>query len=273
MREKTGGKRCALVLSHGLEIAWRDKSIDCWEYDGAEAVLSDVRWLDIRAKVDAFDFSPRTAYVCLLVFKLLPGAFGLGHGGETQEAWVSANGDVVSERIVRLQQRTHDDGAGVPRRRRDGWLEIELGEFETMAGVFDEGDVVVGMGLREVERLHQPKGGLVVRGVEVRPKNSAAPPPKREWVISRLPRHSTPFSYGQGWILSSWLRWLAFTTIIENLNLGVWDPGRILQDQYADWISDSENPGTTRFQSKQRSRFRIPYLYPGFGFRFARASS
>lgn len=53
----------------------------------------------------------------------------------------------------------------VPCRREDGWLEIELGEL------FNGGDEdeEVTVCLKEVKGCHV-KGGLVIEGIEVRPK-------------------------------------------------------------------------------------------------------
>lgn len=51
-----------------------------------------------------------------------------------------------------------------PKGRDDGWMEIELGEFETREGEDDE----VSISLTEVKG-YQLKGGIVIDGIEVRP--------------------------------------------------------------------------------------------------------
>ncbi len=48
--------------------------------------------------------------------------------------------------------------------RKDGWIEIELGYFYN-----DQGDEEVKMCLKEVKGEHL-KGGLIVEGIEIRPK-------------------------------------------------------------------------------------------------------
>lgn len=53
-----------------------------------------------------------------------------------------------------------------PEGRDDGWMEIELGEFETREGEDDE----ITMSLTEVKG-YQLKGGIVIDGIEVRPKS------------------------------------------------------------------------------------------------------
>ncbi|MQL75243.1 hypothetical protein Taro_007611 [Colocasia esculenta] len=247
--EETSGRRCALVLAPGLEIRWQDQKTTCWRYHAGAAVLREVCWLDIRAKVDAADLFPQTDCVCVLVFQLLPTAFGLGLGGETQEAWVSVGGRLASERTVRLQPEAGDGkssdvaGSGGPRRRRDGWLEIELGRFSAGKFAFG-GEVLVEMGLREVERLGQAKGGLVVRGVEVRPRRFAAGR-KREgtarvssvlcprWDLPNV--DAQPFSVGSCWMLSCWMAPIAMTRMLDGGGSEPY-PDRILQLSYADWV-------------------------------------
>jgi hypothetical protein len=57
----------------------------------------------------------------------------------------------------------NENGIRVPSKRDDGWMEIELGEF-----FCGEADEEIEMSVMEVGfRL---KGGLVVEGIEVRPK-------------------------------------------------------------------------------------------------------
>ena len=55
------------------------------------------------------------------------------------------------------------ESIGIPMRREDGWMEIEMGEF-----FCGEADEEVLMSLMEVG--YQLKGGLIVEGVEIRPK-------------------------------------------------------------------------------------------------------
>ena len=54
-----------------------------------------------------------------------------------------------------------------PKERRDGWLEIELGEFFNKEGEGGE----LEMSVLEVKGGHW-KGSLVVQGIEIRPKNT-----------------------------------------------------------------------------------------------------
>ena len=69
-----------------------------------------------------------------------------------------------SPKRVSTRQRTVKGEERVPREREDGWLEIELGEFYS-----DGSDEEVKVSLKEVKGEHL-KGGLIVEGIELRPK-------------------------------------------------------------------------------------------------------
>ena len=66
--------------------------------------------------------------------------------------------EVLRKRVIEGTQRTLNE-------REDGWLEIELGEFFS-----GEANEEVKMSLMEVKG-YQLKGGLVIEGIEVRPKH------------------------------------------------------------------------------------------------------
>ncbi|XP_038977404.1 F-box protein PP2-B11-like [Phoenix dactylifera] len=132
------------------------------------AVLLAVCWFDIGGRIDCQLLSLRTTYAAYLVFKFASRSFGLGPPPQLASVKLGA---YASEINVCLQ----DDGDGndgddlEERRRRrlrdDGWMEIELGEFYNDEG--NGGDVE--MGLMQVRALHW-KSGLIVQGLEVRPK-------------------------------------------------------------------------------------------------------
>ena len=63
-----------------------------------------------------------------------------------------------------LKSRVIEGDNRVLNKREDGWMEIELGEFFN-----GEGDEEVKMSLKEIKG-HQLKGGLIIEGIEVRPK-------------------------------------------------------------------------------------------------------
>jgi len=146
--------------------------------------------------------SPKTLYGAYLVFKSSAnGIFGFEYqpcaasvviaGGDTVERNVfldAERGRRLRYQIVprsratgiftRLQNlieapveptESVDDLQKYPKERADGWLEMELGEF------FNEGggdDKQVDIGVCEVKGGGW-KGGLVVQGIEIRPKTKS----------------------------------------------------------------------------------------------------
>ncbi|KAI5424492.1 hypothetical protein KIW84_030610, partial [Lathyrus oleraceus] len=64
-----------------------------------------------------------------------------------------------------VQEQEDGENVGVPCEREDGWMEIEIGEFFS-----GEDDEEIQMSVAEVG--HQLKGGLVLEGIEVRPKHT-----------------------------------------------------------------------------------------------------
>lgn len=151
------------------------------------AELRTVDWLEIEGKIRTRNLTPNTSYAAYLVMNASHRAYGL-------DAAPSEVSIVVGEKVVqrgraylghkdenkrkmealfygnrrnRVVQDQEDHGEGViplpSKREEDGWMEIELGEFFS-----GEGDEEIKMSLTEVS--YQLKGGLVLEGIEVRPK-------------------------------------------------------------------------------------------------------
>lgn len=69
----------------------------------------------------------------------------------------------VRRRTEAVRSEVFEEREG-PRERKDGWIEIDLGQF-----YYDEGDdQEVKICLKEVKGEHL-KGGLIVEGIELRP--------------------------------------------------------------------------------------------------------
>ncbi|MQL91856.1 hypothetical protein Taro_024471 [Colocasia esculenta] len=100
------------------------------------------------------DLSPGTLYTARLIYKL--SVVNFGFEGPFRSS-VSV-GRRTSEREVFM------DLDEQPRGRRDGWMELKLGEFSVRTG--ENGTVQ--FGLKETERLNW-KRGLVIEGIEIRP--------------------------------------------------------------------------------------------------------
>ncbi|KDP32894.1 hypothetical protein JCGZ_12186 [Jatropha curcas] len=170
--DKWSGKKCYMVAPRLLTIAWGD-SPQYWQWVSdpnsrfAEvAEVSAVGWFDIKGKINISMLSPATLYKAYLVFKLTSRVSGFEN--RPIEALVGLVGSESCKRTVYLDNRNarNRNDHNHPNNRGDGWLEIELGEFLNK-GEDDYGELE--MGVLEVKRLYW-KGGLVVQGIEIRPK-------------------------------------------------------------------------------------------------------
>lgn len=130
---------------------------------GEVAELRIVWWLEVKGKIDSKILSPNTNYVAYLVFKLNKRyARGFSRRNVTLQFIVN---EVVSKVWnVSLEQ---EDNPQHVRARGDGWMEVEIGEFFNECG--DDGTVE--FSLMEVNGY--TKRGLILEGIELRPKNFA----------------------------------------------------------------------------------------------------
>jgi len=115
------------------------------------AELLNVCWLEICCKIDVSVLSPKTTYCAYLVFKIAERSNGLGFPAVASVKF----GMYVSEHRVSL---TFDE-------QSNDWLKLEMGEFFVDEG--DEGEVDIS--LMETRGGHW-KRGLIVQGIEIRPK-------------------------------------------------------------------------------------------------------
>ncbi|KAJ0014868.1 hypothetical protein Pint_21417 [Pistacia integerrima] len=195
--DKRSGKKCYMISARDLMIAWGDTP-EYWTWTSLPgprfqevAELIDVCWLEIRGKISTCILSPGTDYTAYLVFKLTAESYGFKGlavevhiglvGSESQKRSVyldAVRGQRMQYRLGRrggLFNRSGSLGwqASLPRQndghhpkeRGDRWLEVELSDFYN-PGVEDG---VLEMRILETKRLHW-KRGLVVQGIEIRPK-------------------------------------------------------------------------------------------------------
>ncbi|KAK2966390.1 hypothetical protein RJ640_013700 [Escallonia rubra] len=164
--DKPTSKKCYMLSARELHITWSSNALYwCWKpflqsrfAEVAELVM--VCWLEIHGKINARMLSPNTTYGAYLVVKFAERAFGL----DSLPSDVSVEvGDKQSRGTIYLRHKECREKT-VTRERDDGWLEIELGAFYN-----DGSEKEVKMGLKEVEGVHL-KGGLIVEGIELRPK-------------------------------------------------------------------------------------------------------
>lgn len=148
------------------------------------AELRSVSKLEIEGKIRTQKLSPNTRYGAYLIMKTNSGAYGLDlvpaeTSVQVGSKLVSSNKAYLtnqdakkqqmeclfySNRRQMLQARVLDSGINGVAERKDGWMEIEVGEFFN-----GESDEMVKMSMREIMGF-QLKGGLVIEGIEVRPK-------------------------------------------------------------------------------------------------------
>lgn len=146
-------------------------------------VLRTTWWLEIQGKIRTQMLSPNTKYGAYLIMKVSDHAYGLDSipseisvevGNHVSSSMAYLHGQhsekqpttclYNTNRTQMVETRLKAKHGTIPREREDSWSEIELGEF--FSGDRDE---EVKMALMEVKGC-QLKGGLVIDGIEVRPK-------------------------------------------------------------------------------------------------------
>ncbi|KAA8545201.1 hypothetical protein F0562_019910 [Nyssa sinensis] len=187
--DRLTSKKCYMISAKELSITWANNSLYwCWKpvihsrFDEV-AELIIICWLEIHGKMNTRMLSPNTTYGAYLIIKFADRAVGLDSIPSEVSVEVGnyqSRGTVYLRRPkdrkqplegIYIQRRIEALGSSVlkaeervPCEREDGWLEVELGEFYN-----DGSDKEVKMGLKEVKGEHL-KGGLVVEGIELRPK-------------------------------------------------------------------------------------------------------
>ncbi|CAL1407545.1 unnamed protein product [Linum trigynum] len=192
--EKQSGMKCYELSARDLSITWSSESM-YWAWTplpesrfSEVAVLRTMSWLEIQGKINTQMLTPNTKYGAYLVLKLSDRAFGLDLMPSEVSVQVGNKEECLNTAYLRRQRNSHVElmerlmfghrtealksmvagGGGevrLPAEREDGWLEIEIGEFFS-----GEKSEEVKMGLKEVKG-HHLKGGLIVHGIEIRPKH------------------------------------------------------------------------------------------------------
>ncbi|KAG4913888.1 hypothetical protein JHK82_054473 [Glycine max] len=188
--EKSSGKKSYIISARELSIAWSsDPMMWSWkpipESRFAEAAeLRTVSWLEVEGKIRTRILTPNTSYLAYLIMNVSHRAYGLDFApsevsvmvgnkvhrgkaylGDKDENKREMEALFYGNRTEVLRNAAFQEGIPFPSKREDGWMEIELGEFFS-----GEGDEEIKMSLREVG--YQLKGGLVLEGIQVRPKTS-----------------------------------------------------------------------------------------------------
>ncbi|XP_076940195.1 F-box protein PP2-B13-like [Bidens hawaiensis] len=186
---KVSGKKSFLLSARALSISLSNES-NHWTWTThstsrfSEVIeLKTISNLEIEGRIGTQDLSPNTTYGAYLIIKVSDHAFGLD--SIPSETSISKDECAITNTAYlcpmdeqkqqlgslffmnrrRMMEKRVVEGEGRrPSKRGDGWMEVEVGEF--FVGGKSE---MVKMSLMEVKG-HQLKGGLIIEGIEVRPK-------------------------------------------------------------------------------------------------------
>lgn len=187
--EKSSGRKSFTLSARELSILHGNEPNHwCWksltESRFAEAAeLKTADRIEIGGKIRTKMLSPNTVYGAYLIMRISNQSFGLdsipseisvtmGHNViTTNTAYLRPQDEkkqqmqslFYANRVQMLKMRVNEGDERLPIERKDGWMEINLGEF--FSGEVDE---EISMSLMEIKG-HQLKGGLIIEGIEVRP--------------------------------------------------------------------------------------------------------
>ncbi|KAG6667774.1 hypothetical protein CIPAW_01G124300, partial [Carya illinoinensis] len=173
---KWSGKKCYMLGARELGVIWGDASqywigvirIMCKFSEVAHLV--DVCWLHVWGLIETKILSPNNRYGAYLIYTIGDQPHGLDKPVKLLVRFLDEiRCDYINAYLLSrtsMDDAPEDEDARFPRDREDMWMEIEMGEFFN----HDQVDRVVEMHLRETEVLNW-KSGLVIHGIEVRPKD------------------------------------------------------------------------------------------------------
>ncbi|VVA95938.1 unnamed protein product [Arabis nemorensis] len=168
--ERTSGKKCYMIAPRALSIVWGDDR-RYWQWISLPntrfaqvAELIFVWWFDITGKINITLLSDETLYAAYLVFKWNDSPYGFREPVEASLVLDGTETDDVQPSMVSLMQNPGSEEGQRAELRRDGWFEVELGQFFKRRG--DMGEIK--MSLKETKRPFEKKG-LILHGIEIRP--------------------------------------------------------------------------------------------------------
>ncbi|KAG6731287.1 hypothetical protein I3842_01G122000 [Carya illinoinensis] len=184
---KWSGKKSYMLGARELMVTWGDAS-QYWKWSSLPgspvlpksrfsevAHLVDVCWLHVWGTIETKILSPNTRYGAYLIYTIGDQFHGLDKPVKLSVRFLDEircdfiNAHLLSTTSMDIDapgEEEEEEDARFPRDREDMWMEIEMGEFFN----YDHVDRVVEMQLRETEVLNW-KSGLVIHGIEVRPKD------------------------------------------------------------------------------------------------------
>ncbi|GMI79355.1 phloem protein 2-B15 [Hibiscus trionum] len=188
--ERSSGRISYILSAREISITWSNDPM-CWVWKSIpESRFSEVAELittsrlEISGRIRTRKLSPNTQYGAYLILKTTERSYGLDSiPSETSveigsltfknTAYIRCQDTkkqqletlFYSNRKQMMKSRAIKGDDRVMSKREDGWMEIELGEFFNGG----TGDEEVKMSLMETKG-HQLKGGVVIEGIEIRPK-------------------------------------------------------------------------------------------------------
>ena len=127
------------------------------------AYLLNVCWFQIRGRIETKILSPNTTYGAYFVYTIADRFTELHHPVNVSVRFENEKEGNATHAYLQPDTPEGQDGR-LPRRREDMWFEIEIGEFFN-----GQVESVVHMHLLGTDG-HMWKSGLVVHGIELRPK-------------------------------------------------------------------------------------------------------
>ncbi|KAI3906707.1 hypothetical protein MKW92_011505 [Papaver armeniacum] len=150
-----------MLFPRNLAIIWAENK-QYWNWPSMKfgemaievAELVNVCWLEVNGKFDTTKLSPGVKYEILFVVMLKPSACG----------W----GTPVNLRLVHPCGKTQHRRENLQLKPKSQWIELQVGEFQTSPQLSDCKKEIQ-FSLFECENGNW-KGGLVIKGVIIRPK-------------------------------------------------------------------------------------------------------
>ena len=135
----------------------------------SEVAELSCRWpLEINTKVETSILSRETTYGAYFVYKLVGRVCGFNE--RTVQLRVCCEGQEEHENVRMVYFDPSRNVPPLPRARGDGWMEVEMGEFFNEQGE----DGSVWCQLKEEDGCrYKNKSGIIVEGIELRPKGVA----------------------------------------------------------------------------------------------------
>ncbi|CAN7002996.1 unnamed protein product [Brassica oleracea var. botrytis] len=195
--DKASGKKCIMLSAKELAITWGN-SPQHWQWISNPesrfekvAELLSVWWFEIRGKMNTRLLSLGTRYSAYIVFKTvnkcpgladLPVEVGVGLVGQEIpkqliyfDGYMDKDARKVRGELIYFDGYMDKDARKVrgemrdvmkPKKREDGWMEAELGEFFNEKGCYE-----VELSVIEIKSPYW-KCGLIIQGIECRPTRS-----------------------------------------------------------------------------------------------------